>query len=169
MTDENGGRWQSLFMDGTNLAWTKLLPPDVANGVLIPLIKLIEQQPKMPVHKLISRYRTLSSSLLDLYFHIVELNTGLMRELEVTRGGSPASSRKRWTPDEDDALVDQATREDATMIRLALLFNRTPGAIQSRLTYLVGINRMSSHVVGHLTGYLDGEPVAGFVVGEVTR
>lgn len=74
-------------------------------------------------------------------------------------------NRKKWTPTEDRALVDQACEPGSTLVTLALSMNRTPGAVASRLTHLVGIKKVSREIAGRIIGSLDGEPVEGYFEG----
>jgi len=78
-------------------------------------------------------------------------------------------ARKRWDPDEDEVLVELASQDDMSMTELAVTMGRTPGAIQSRLSQLVGIGRISQSVAGRFVGTIDGEHVQGFIDGDVQR
>lgn len=163
---ESVSEYQSIFLGHTTM--TKLRRVEhLDKQSVVELLRLTVEPPKMPVHKLLQRYRELSRNVLELYWAVVDLHNHLLAENAFLAGGDPAGHRKRWTDDDDEALIELSCQDDTNMITLARSLNRTPAAISSRLTYLVGIRRLSRQVVGHLTGYLDGEPVDGFVVGEV--
>ena len=84
--------------------------------------------------------------------------------------GTPgARSGKRWTSEEDRVLIDLATADDAAIIPIATTLGRSPQAISSRLTYLVGISRVTQEIAGRITGYIDGNPVDGQFVGTITK
>lgn len=78
-------------------------------------------------------------------------------------------SRKRWTEQEDNLLIEEAAKDNTTTVELARIFGRTPGAIQSRITYLVGIERLSSKVAGRFIGTIDGEQAEVEIDGIVSK
>lgn len=119
------------------------------------------------VHQRLDRYRKYSEVLMALVIAQTELVDGLLTEQQHLLEGHASQSGRRWTDEQDEALVELACEPDAAMIKIALTLNRTPGAVASRLTYLVGVSKVSRHVVGRITGYLDGEPVSGTFDGEL--
>jgi len=121
------------------------------------------------IHRKLQKYRQYTQLLIAAYASLSDVNEALLRAEALRLGENGARSGKRWTEDEDEALVYAACNDNATMLTLALDFNRSPGAVQSRLTYLVGVHRISRQVVGRLTGYLDGEPVKGVFEGKIER
>lgn len=78
-------------------------------------------------------------------------------------------SRKRWTEQEDNLLIEAAAKDNATTVELARIFGRTPSAIQSRISYLVGIERLSSKVAGRFIGTIDGEQAEVEIDGIVSK
>ena len=121
------------------------------------------------VHQRLTRYRKYSEVLIALVLAQTELIDGLLTEQEHLLRGHATQSGRRWTDEQDEALVNLACDPDPAMIKIALALNRTPGAVASRLTYLVGVSKVSRHVVGRITGYLDGEPVSGNFDGVLLR
>lgn len=159
---------ESIFVGNTNLAYLSSMTGDPQKTV-VELMRLNSKPPRGSVHQQLQKYRKLTEELLEHYFKLSDVNTHLIAENLFLQGGKPMGHRQRWTDIEDEALIEKACEDDANMLNLAVNFNRTPAAISSRLTYLVGVKRISRHVMGHLTGYLDGEPVEGYVVGEVEQ
>lgn len=78
-------------------------------------------------------------------------------------------SRKRWTKEEDEWLIEMASHDDTSVIDLSRMFGRTPGAIQTRISYLVGIEQLSSKVAGRFIGTIDGEQVEAEINGVVSK
>ncbi len=78
-------------------------------------------------------------------------------------------SRKRWTETEDLMLVEMATHDNMTMMTLSQEFGRTPSAIASRLSYLVGIEKLSSKVAGRFIGTIDGKQAEVEINGVVSK
>lgn len=112
-------------------------------------------------------YRKWTEVLIGHVLALSQLNADLIAEQEHLRTGKGDQSGRRWTDEQDEALVEMACDPDASMIKIALTMCRTPGAVASRLSYLVGVSKVSRHVVGRITGYLDGELVSGVFDGEV--
>lgn len=50
-----------------------------------------------------------------------------------------------------------------------LMFGRSAGAIATRVSYLVGIKKVSEEVAGKFVGYLDGKHVEGVINGTVRK
>lgn len=135
---------------------------------LTGLIRLNES-PRGPVHTQLRNYRRWTTQLLNVYWKQVDMINQMGQMLNQLRGEGATLQRKRWTADEDDLLVEAATQtETPDVLDLAVTFHRSPAAIASRLTYLVGKRKLSQAVVGHITGYLDGDPVEGHFDGVVT-
>ena len=78
-------------------------------------------------------------------------------------------SNKRWTPEEDEILIEQACQDESNMNQLSIIFGRTPSAIQARITYLVGRKRLSQEVAGKFIGYIDGKKQEADIVGTVYK
>ena len=112
-------------------------------------------------------YRKWSEVLIGHVLALSQLVDDLIAEQEHLTTGKGDQSGRRWTDEQDAALVEMACEPDASMIKIALTMCRTPGAVASRLSYLVGVSKVSRHVVGRITGFLDGEPVSGVFDGEV--
>ena len=78
-------------------------------------------------------------------------------------------SNKRWEKDEDETIVEVASRGEMSITELAVTMGRSPAAIQTRLSQLVGIGRVSQEVAGRFIGTLDGEHVQGFIDGSLQK
>lgn len=76
---------------------------------------------------------------------------------------------KRWDDDEDNALIELASDESNTIMQIAITMGRSPGAIQSRISYLVGIRKLSQAIAGRFIGTINGEHVAGVIDGELRK
>jgi hypothetical protein len=119
------------------------------------------------IHQRLTRYRKYTEIMISLLVTQTELIESLLMNQEHLLRGKASQSGRRWTQEQDEALIERACQPESSMMTLALTFNRTPGAIASRLTYLVGVSKVSRHVVGRITGYLDGVQVDGAFDGEI--
>lgn len=123
------------------------------------------------IHHRLKDHRQTARDILPMLDLFVTMNESLEAENEMLRGNQVVGKRRRWTDDEDEALIELAGSVDVPdTISLAMTFNRTPAAIMSRINYLVGRKRLTQHVAGRITGYVDGVPVEDvFIDGEVKR
>ena len=141
----------------------------VQNGraALMKLSDLVSQPPKNKFKEL-QQYRSLAKAVIEYQFVYQDFVNACTEEVDRVLSGTSDRSRKRWTDDEDTALIEMAA-EDHTATEIAIMLGRSPGAIQTRLSYLVGVNRVSSQIAGRFIGWLDGEQVEGDIDGVVTK
>lgn len=91
----------------------------------------------------------------------LKINAEIMRNIG-------ENSRKRWTAEDDELLIERMTMDNAPSIsQIAAEFGRTPSAIMSRVTLLVGRNRVSQEIVGRFIGFMDGDFIEAELDGEL--
>ena len=78
-------------------------------------------------------------------------------------------SHKKWTEIEDEQLINAVCNESSSIIDIACLFGRSPAAIKTRVSYLVGIKRVSSDIAGKFIGTLNGADIQGDIKGKLTK
>lgn len=131
-------------------------------------IRKITTEPRGNIAKQLKELKQAAKVVADGYLYEQELLNSVIKENErltqcVDRG------RKRWSKEEDEYLIEMVTRDSFNpengFIELAGMFGRTPGAIQSRITYLVGIKRISQNVAGRFEGKINGEEMSGYIDG----
>lgn len=129
----------------------------------------MEHRPQKNAFAALAKYRRASKILIEMVNVFQIVHDDQNRELEILNGSGMERDKKRWTPVEDETLVDLASRGTESLMRIAVSLRRSPGAVTSRLTYLVGIRRVSEEIAGRITGFIDGEPVEGFFSGTLAR
>lgn len=127
---------------------------------------LLSNPPKS-AHKEITEYRKLCRQLVEYQFYYQTLIETLGEEVDRVISGQSCRGGKRWSDDEDEILIDSASR-DMPISRISIMLGRTPAAIQTRLSYLVGIKRVSAKVAGRFVGWFNGDQVEGDIDGVVT-
>lgn len=75
---------------------------------------------------------------------------------------------KRWTKNEDEWLIE-AVCHDEKLFKIAAALGRTPSAVQTRITYLVGVKRLSQQVAGKFIGTANGEEFKAALVGTIYK
>lgn len=82
--------------------------------------------------------------------------------------GSYRNSRKRWREEDDEILIDLVC-EGKSDVFISNCLGRSVSACKSRVTYLVGIEKMSEKTAGYFIGMLSGEEVSGSIEGLVYK
>lgn len=71
--------------------------------------------------------------------------------------------------DSDDLLISAVCSGNFTPLSLAAAFGRSPSAISSHLSYLVGVKRVSQSIAGRFIGQMNGEEVNADIVGTIYK
>jgi hypothetical protein len=114
-------------------------------------------------------FKKYTPKAIALIYALTEAQDGLLKETARVFDEAQENSGKRWHKDEDEYLIELATMPGSTMMNMAATLGRTPGAIQSRLSQLVGIGKISQEIAGRFIGTLNGEHVVGVIDGELTK
>lgn len=168
-----------LFKDGIGIASKKEfvdIIEDDFNGempkgqIAQAARKIIEvnENPKGNLARQFKELRTASKTILDAYFLYVDITKQAIKEADRLQN-CVDRNHKRWSQEEDEKLIESVTSDnfnpDGGFIDMARMFGRTPGAIQSRITYLVGIKRISQNVAGKFQGKVNGIDTEGYIEG----
>ena len=141
---------------------------DKGRKAMAALSQVISQPPKS-AFKEIQLLRKYAKEVLQYQFIYQDFVEACSEEQSRLIDGMSDRARKRWAEDEDNILVDMASRDEENITSIAMMLGRTPGAIQTRLSYLVGIEKVSTKVAGRFVGWMDGEHVEVDIDGTVTR
>ena len=79
-----------------------------------------------------------------------------------------ARTNKRWTSNEDNYLIEMIC-DDESIFDISMELRRTVPSIKTRLSYLVGIKRLSQKVAGKFIGEINGEQTEAELIGTVYR
>ena len=140
----------------------ELTPNDVVNTLELAIV-----QPKNAAHQM-KVFRKYVPVLIDMYDVVQQVLSATCEANEELQGSLSARSRKRYTPEEDEAIVEMAASGHTT-VEIALGVGRTPGAVQTRISHLVGIGKISEEIAGRFSGLLDGEFVEGDISGTIYK
>lgn len=122
----------------------------------VDTLSMLVRKPKGNAFYQLRAFRKNVAILLDHLDSITDMRKATEEINKEMAGEAAKNQGKRWTDDEDEALVELAANDDMTLTSIALNFGRSPSAVQSRLTYLVGIERKVQKIAGKFHGLIDG-------------
>lgn len=138
--------------------------------ILKELTRLRNNKPKNVVLELVA-YKKLAKNFyryLDMFEMYKEIADAAIERLLAQGENTALHNRKKWTKEEEELLIESVC-DDVSISDLAFLFGRTPGAISSKISELVGLKRLSQDVVGKFIGTFDGKRVEGDIKGTVIK
>lgn len=138
-------------------------------GEAIKKLNMLCHQPKGTAFSQLQQFRKLTPIIINYILFLQKLNDGYSETYDRMVEKMKANNRKKWTSEEDELLVEIVARGEQSISEVALIFGRTPGAISTRVSYLVGIKKVSEEIAGRFTGYLDGRHVEGIINGTVRK
>lgn len=130
--------------------------------------KVTKERPKSVIIE-VNIYRKYIPLLLDAYIRMCE---GLRKANMVYERSTDikyARGNKKWTADEDNELIEQVCREDMNIHQLSAVFGRSPGAIKTHISELVGRERLSQEIAGRFIGTIDGMETDAVIDGTVFK
>lgn len=124
--------------------------------------------PKGNPYQQLIRFRKVTPILLKLLESDLQDYELMHRQLERFNESSYDNSGKRWNKEDDEMLIEMICNNEP-MYNISTIFGRSPGAINTRVSYLVGVNRLSQEIAGRFMGTLDGEVVEGEIKGTLKK
>ena len=160
--------------------WEKKVPADIglikAPGferdelvnAFMKIAKVTVERPKSIIVE-VNTYRKYIPIVLDAYIRMCE---GVRKATMLHDRATDIDydrSHKRWTPEEDNALIDEVCCDDMNIHKLSTMFGRSPGAIKTHISELVGRKRISQEIAGRFIGIVDGEQIDAEINGTVYK
>lgn len=131
------------------------------------LLAQIEGGDTRNLHRFKTDTRAALRGLLDYLADVVAIKDELAGMLQTNVAVEPKNNGKPWTANEDHLLVEE--RADGRSIQhIAMNLERSPMAVMTRLSTLVGISR-TTLMERYIDGKLDGEEVRGVFQGEIRK
>ena len=78
-------------------------------------------------------------------------------------------SNKHWTKEEDETLIELVCEGKDNIHQLSTIFGRSPGAIKTHISDLVGRRRLTQEVAGRFIGTINGETSEAVICGTVHK
>ena len=82
--------------------------------------------------------------------------------------GKEDNSNKKWTKEDEELLIEMVCK-DMSMVNIASVLKRSVSAISTKLTNLVGVNRISQSVAGKFIGTANGSEFTADIIGTLFR
>lgn len=117
----------------------------------------------------VQTFRKYVPLLLDYVLDLSKINRAACLENERIHKKTYDRSNKRWSNDEDERLIELICQEESSMTEISAIFGRSPQAIASRITTLVGRKRISQNVAGRFVGYINGEKTEADIAGTLHK
>ena len=134
----------------------------------IQLMKVSTERPKSLIAE-IATYRKYVPVLIKAYCKQSEwLKKATMQidrctDIEYDRGN------RRWTSEEDETLISLVCEGKYNIHMISTMIGRSPAAITSHISVLVGRKRLTQEVAGKFIGTINGESAQGEIVGTVYK
>lgn len=125
--------------------------------------------PKMSPYIQLQKWRKLGKQMYEMIKIRDDLVNASYDQLKRISDSTATNANKRWTKEDDEMLIDLVCGEKYSLIEISSIFGRSTTAISTRISYLVGINRISKEIAGKFEGLLNGEKVQGDIKGTITK
>lgn len=125
--------------------------------------------PKMNAYTQLMKWRSLGKQMVAYCRELEDIAVSYHDQLQRLNSLSFERSGQRWTDEEDGSLIELVCNDDVPMVEMCAIFGRTPAAISTRVSYLVGIKRISSEVAGKFVGTLNGAKIEGNIKGQLQK
>ena len=157
---------ESLKRAGFNAMFHDELPDKLETQKAIDACNRLSQE-RSNVSKELMTYRKYVPVLLKYILQEEDCIKMLNRHIERMMNDSEEKKYQRWTPEEEETLIDMICSGKYSMIELSTTLGRTVPAIKTKVSNLVGIKRLSQEVAGKFIGKIDGASVEGNISGTV--
>ena len=102
-------------------------------------------------------YRKYVPKLIKLFLQQQALIDGYQKTYDRYLTDSEEHKYKRWSKDEDELLIEMVCGNEKSLLEISTTLGRTPGAIKTRLSNLVGMKRISQKIAGRFIGIVNGD------------
>ena len=137
------------------------------NNACVKLYKLCTVPKGSTFHQL-QQFRKLVPDLIHAYCELFELLNASVEQIERVNTESEINKNKRWTDEEENLLIELVV-SDTPILEISTIMGRSASAITSKVSKLVGLERISQKLAGKFFGTINGEEVSGEIKGTVQK
>ena len=140
----------------------------MAKEAAIKIYAVLKERPKSIIVEL-NTYRKYCPLLINLLCDLSDINKAACKENKRIHNKTQERANKKWTKEEDEMLINYLCDHNSSLTEIAAIFGRSPTAISSHVSNLVGRKRISQEVAGRFIGYIDGEEKESDIVGTIYK
>lgn len=129
--------------------------------------RLLSNNDRLNPYQQLQAFRKYAPVLVKNFHLVYSLSHYFSAQLEVLEERSTANKNKRWTKEEEETVIDMVC-DGYTELEIAIKTGRTIGAIHTKVSNLVGLQR-ERKIEGDFTGTVNGESVEGILKGKIKK
>lgn len=137
--------------------------------LLLAKIDELSNDPKGNAFQQLKEWRKIGKKVAGILYAAGEISEATQTQIDRLSEKTGERSNRRWSEKEDEALIDMICQENTSILEISLIFGRSPAAIKSRVSQLVGVKRLSQEVVGKFIGTLNGANIEGSIKGQLFK
>lgn len=135
-----------------------------AQNAILQLLKIQRNRPRSIVAE-VKIYRKYVPKLLEAYWGQCEAAKMAVQGNKRFMTDCADKKNRRWTPQEDNLLIDLVCSEGKSIMEIAVEMGRSVSAIKTRVSTLVGRKRITQKIAGRFLGEIDGEQYNAIIDG----
>ena len=124
--------------------------------------------PKKNAYLQLLQWKKIGKAASELLVFQQEMIKNWAEESEQWKAGKARNNRKRWSAGEDELLIEYVSK-NVSIHEISKIFGRTPAAISTRVSELVGINKLSQEIAGKFIGKLNGMDIEAHIDGTLIK
>ena len=128
------------------------------NEALIKVLSVIQNRPKSIIVE-VNTYRKYIPKLINYIKERDKLLDFAIKQIERYENDCDDKRFKRWTPEEEEMLINLVCDENYSMLQISTMMGRTVPSIKTKISNLVGVKRLSQKIAGRFIGTMNGENI----------
>ena len=124
---------------------------------------------RCPVSTQLKIFKKYVPALISVYYAQQEIVMAAVKNEERVTNNRLDRNRKKWDKDEEELLIELAANDEWSLTQIAIAMGRSPSAIQTKISQLVGVNRLSQEIAGKFIGSINGEQIDGDICGTLIK
>lgn len=140
----------------------------VEDNNVVRHLRILCTSPKGSAFHQLQQFRKLVPELIKAYYEQNELALSSVKQLDRVLMKSEQNKGRRWTEEEENWLIDLVV-SDTPILEISTIMGRSATSITSKVSKLVGLQRISQNVAGKFFGTINGEEISGIIKGTVQK
>lgn len=137
----------------------------IDNRILAPKIRDMLNEPKKNPIQELKEWRKIGKNMLVYMKMQAKLNKNMLKQQQRLVTMKSDRSGKKWTPEEDEVLIELICDDEFTLLDVSKTLGRSISAIQTRCSFLTGVENTKKKIQGKFQGKLNGLVIDGTIDG----